>query len=107
MSNIEEFDSYEDFEKRDDETTNGYLKGTERPTLFNCEGCWNCYDCVFCEDCINCINCENCKECSDCANCERCYMLIVSRDCDNCFNDYGLYRRTDNDCLIRTKEEFK
>ena len=103
MSNLRQFDSYEEFEKREDRKTNGYLKGTARPTLLTCEGCWNCYDCVWCEDCINCQNCENCKDCEGCTSCVRCYELIISRDCTDCFNDYGLYRRIDNDCLIRTE----
>ena len=83
-----EFESFDDFLRRDDKTINGYLKGKKKPEtnqFTNCIGCWNCYNCTNCVDCINCNNCDYCEYSTNCDDCD---------DCTNCNNGQHLISKT-------------
>ena len=83
-TNIQEFNSFKEFEQRLDKTINGYLVGTDKPKLTNCVGCWSCYHCYDCIDCTDCYNCQRCINCSDCKGCIKCFDLKFSKQCSGC-----------------------
>ena len=72
---LQVFDSYLDFENREDKKVNGFSKEMvdliiERYGSFEIEkwkddqesniGCWNCIHCTDCESCYDCRHCDAC-----------------------------------------------
>jgi len=78
VSNTIIYDSYEDFDARENKRNNGVsLKFTLRyPNWEEMNksnlGCWNCTNCYGCIDCIDCTNCKSCVECINCTYCSNC-----------------------------------
>ena len=93
------FNSYAEFEKREDKTVNGVSPefARDNPEFARDNsantGCWNCYLCAGCTDCedgVGCIGCTDCRECTSCVRCVDCRRSFLCRNSSGLFGDLAL-----------------
>lgn len=100
------FDTYQDFQKREDKETNGVSPefARENPNYKkeneSNKGCWNCEECEECEECEGCVVCKKCKRCEECEGCKGCedlkdgFKLRFHKKCHTCGHVNRYYNPT-------------